>query len=159
MGKQSGADHLGWLGMGERITPRYMRRLEGAPRLVQAVWGGPPSISLENRAELLVALRNRLAEYGLEVCRIRGGLWPAHRVLAEGEGALDVLQRDERCADARNHWWIDDAIWETTSGDTTIAYWADPDGYDLLFLGWGPVSTSCLGALLRVLTEDGFSSA
>lgn len=85
-------------GMGERTTPRWLRRTEGAPRVVDAVWAGPPEISQENRAGLLAAFRRSVNEAGFELRTVRRGC--RRRVIAEGKRALDLLRRQEGRADA-----------------------------------------------------------
>ncbi len=136
-------------GMGERTTPRWLRRTEGAPRVVDAVWAGPPEISLDNRAGLLAVLRRSVNEAGFELRTVRRGC--RRRVIAEGRLALDLLRRQEGRADAKGHWWLDDVTWATSTDGSKLVYWADPDGYDLLFLGWGPAAKPCLEVIRAVL--------
>ena len=135
--------------MGERTTPRWLRRTEGAPPVVEAVWAAFPEVSLDNRAGLLALLRRSVNEAGFELRTVRRGC--RRRVIAEERVALDLLRRQEGRADAKNHWWLDDVMWATSTDESKVVYWADPEGYDLVFLGWGPAGKQCLEVICAVL--------
>lgn len=136
--------------MESRLRPyRWLKRLEEAPAGVVSVWADPPELSLANRADLLRELRRTMAAHGYEIARVRK-LFFRHRVLAQGPAATALVEAQEQRADTRGHWWIDHVIWRSDR-DSVVVCVADPDGYDLHFLGWGDDVTDCLQALESVM--------
>jgi hypothetical protein len=115
---------------------------------VDIVVTGPPGISLDNRADLLRTLRRKMDDNGFALRAVRGGTF-RRRIVAEGAEALDVLRRDEAESDSHEHWWFHDVTW--VAGESKVVYWADPDGHDLTFYGWGEAAEQCLSAIAATL--------
>ena len=128
---------------------RWIRRLEGAPASVGFVAAGPPDLALENRAQLLTALRQTMRDFGFEIDRIRRGF--RHRMVIDGAEVLELIQSQEQSADAQSHWWVDDIVWRSRSGSAIVGV-KDWDGNDLVFYGWGDDAVQCLGAVDSLLS-------
>jgi len=129
----------------QQKSRRYRRRKLGAPPVVDAIFAGPPELDLDDRGPLLAAVRAAIEAGGLQLSEIRGG-W-GYRVLASDDDARSRLQADERQADDHDHWWLDDAVWRSSDGQSVVVYCSDPDGIDVSFHGWGPRARTSLEAV------------
>lgn len=114
-----------------------------------ANWAGPPWLDLERRQKLLVSLRHAIERDGLALEELRGG-W-RYRVIAQGKEALAVLEADEAAADAKDHWWLRDAVCRSPDGGTVVVYGHDPDGHDMDFQAWGPSASRHLESVQTLL--------
>jgi hypothetical protein len=110
--------------------------------LVAEIWAGPPTLSLDNRAELLRGIRATLSSEGFEIVSVfRFGLFQrARRDQLSGLEGVRALEVDEQGADTKQHWWLHEVVWGRP--DTSIQVYArsDPDGNDLWLVGWGDQS-------------------
>jgi hypothetical protein len=117
------------------LRSKGLRERLKVPGSVVRLAVGPPELQLEQRAEALRSLRASLHSVGLTQPEVIGR-WPKYAV-ATGQEALTLITSDEEQADARGHWWTRDVHWIGNGGDSHLLVLHDPDGHDLVLIGWG----------------------
>jgi len=130
----------------KEVLRRNMRHALGLADndVVAEVWTGPPALSLDNRAELLRAIRTTLSSHGYEIASAFRFtfLQRSRRHPLSGLDATLALEVDERGADTKHHWWLHEVIWNRPGTNIHVYARSDPDGNDLWLVGWGDTSAN-----------------